>query len=149
MAYLTPSQFVYNIKIIKYGKVHSVLLFFICVFLSSNTRGIYCSDILKDLAGSWEEPWKHVVEDVGNTDEHLNKLPQDHPYVIETIEDNFILKPYLDRVQMNKNMWTKVDNPVSASRVSWRNEVAVSIACSRAKTKTKTKPSSKVFFCSR
>ena len=84
-----------------------------------------------------------------NIDEHLNKLPQDHPYVIETIEDNFILKPDLDRVQMNKNMWTKVDNPVSASRVSWRNEVAVSIACSRAKTKTKTKPSSKVFFRSR
>ena len=81
--------------------------FFICVFLSSNTRGIYCSDILKDLAGSWEEPWKHVVEDVGNIDEHLNKLPQDHPYFIETIEDNFILKPYLDRVQMNKNMWTR------------------------------------------
>ena len=101
MTYLTPSQFVYNIMIIKYGKVHSVLLFFICVFLSSNTRGIYCSDILKDLAGSWEEPWKHVVEDVGNIDEHLNKLPQDHPYVIETIQDNFILKPDLDRVQMN------------------------------------------------
>ena len=115
----------HHIKIIKYGKVHLALLFFICVSLSSNTRGIYGTDILKDLAGSWEEPWKHVVEDVGNTDEHLNKLPQDHPYVIETIQDNFILKPDLDRVQMNKNMWTKVDNPVSASRLSRRNAVTV------------------------
>ena len=90
-------------------------LFFICVFLSSKPKGIYGTDILKDMAGSWEEPWKHVVEDVGNIDEHLNKLPQDHPYIIETIQDNFILKPHLDTVRMNKR--TNVDNPVSAARV--------------------------------
>ena len=67
------------------------------------------------MAKSWEEPWKHVVEDVGDIDEHLNKFAQDHPYVIETIQDNFILKPHLDTVQMSHNMWTRVDFPVSAS----------------------------------
>ena len=91
------------------------LFLFICVFLSSIRTRTYCSDVLKDMARSWDEPWKHVVEDVGDIDEHLNKLAQDHPYVIETIQDNFILKPHLDTVQMNQNMWTRGDFPVSSS----------------------------------
>ena len=96
------------------------LFLFICIFLSSIRTRTYCADVLKDMAKSWEEPWKHVVEDVGDIDEHLNKFAQDHPYVIETIQDNFILKPHLDTVQMNQNMWTRVDFPVSASTFSSR-----------------------------
>ena len=76
------------------------------------------TDIVKDITRSWNEPWKYEVEDIGNIDEYLNKLPQDHAYVIETVQENFSFKLQQNKHHMKKNI-TNV-YPVSSLMLLYR-----------------------------